>query len=153
MEMLSLVDCDKPRQIIPWIVLLFFSVIENHPQSALQLLAEIGGLMAFFLGISAISIIGQWQWNSWHCSWASHLSKLYVSDCGTHGILPPKFGHPTHMTSYFSHLNHRSVLEREDKYAHGILPGHLSHLYHRSVIEGLMAFFLGISAISIIGQW
>ena len=32
-------------------------VITNFPQHGIQFLAEVGGLMAFFLGISVISVV------------------------------------------------------------------------------------------------
>ena len=32
-------------------------VISNFPQHGIQFLAEVGGLMAFFLGISVISLV------------------------------------------------------------------------------------------------
>ena len=36
-----------------------YTKIHNFPQHGLQFVAEVGGLMAFFLGISAVSIIGK----------------------------------------------------------------------------------------------
>ncbi len=38
---------------------IFYLVIENRPQPALQFVAEVGGIMAFFLGISIITLIGK----------------------------------------------------------------------------------------------